>query len=173
MALLTEVGLAGLTMSAVVDRSKVARATVYRRYPTREALLHAALAHVKGREPFPLSGDIAADIAMGATWAAAVLGEPRFQRFLPLFVTEALRGPAAARSVVGRVAPNHGRIAREYADQAAAAGFRTDIDPSLIGDIVQGTMLMRLLATGVPPDKASVDQLASIVLRGLRAAAAD
>jgi AcrR family transcriptional regulator len=173
MGLLTDVGLAGLTMSAVVERSKVARATVYRRYPTREALLHAALAHVKGREPFALSGDIVADIAMGASWAAAVLAEPRFQRFLPLFVAETLRGPEAARRIVDRVAPNHGGIAREYAELAAAAGLRTDVDPGLVGDIVQGTMLMRLLTTGVAPSQAAVDQLASIVLRGLRASTAD
>lgn len=173
MALLSEVGLAGLTMSAVVSRSQVARATVYRRYPTREALLSAALAQVKGREPFELSGDIAADIETGAAWAAAVLAEAPFQRFLPLFVTESLRGPAAARSLIARVAPNHGGIAQEYGEAAAGAGLRTDIDPALVADIVQGTMMMRLLSTGVPPDATAVQQLVEVLLRGLREPAAD
>lgn len=168
MELLSEVGLAGLTMSAVVSRSRVARATVYRRYPTREALLSAALAQVKGREPFPLTGDVEADIATGATWAAAVLGEVPFRRFLPLFVTECLRGPAAARGVIARVAPNHGGIATEYRERAAEAGLRTDIDPTLVADIVQGAMMMRLLSTGVPPDQAIVEQLVDVLLRGLR-----
>ena len=168
MALLSEVGLAGLTMSAVVTRSRVARATVYRRYPTREALIAAALAQVKGRDPFPLSGDIETDIATGAAWAAAVLGETPFQRFLPLFVAESLRGPAAARNLVERVTPNHGGVAREYAEGAAAAGLRTDIDPALVPDIIQGAMLMRLLTSGVPPDREAVAQLVDIVLRGLR-----
>jgi AcrR family transcriptional regulator len=168
MALLAEVGLSGLTMSAVVSRSRVARATVYRRYPTREALLTAALAEVKGREPFALTGDIEADIATGATWAAAVLAEAPFRRYLPLFVAEALRGPAAARSVVARVAPNHGGITREYRDGAAAAGLRTDIDPALVADIVQGTLMMRLLSTGVAPNAAAVRQLVDVVLRGIR-----
>ena len=172
MELLSEVGLAGLTMSAVVSRSRVARATVYRRYPTREALLSAALAQVKGREPFPLTGDVVADIATGATWAAAVLGEAPFRRFLPLFVTEALRGPVAARAVTARVAPNHGGIADEYRERAAASGLRTDIDPALVADIVQGTMMMRLLSTGAPPEDAVVDQLVDVLLRGLREPAA-
>ncbi|MBA2382603.1 MAG: TetR/AcrR family transcriptional regulator, partial [Chloroflexi bacterium] len=167
MALLSEVGLGGLTMSAVVARSRVARATVYRRYPTREALIAAALAQVKGREPFALTGDIATDIATGTVWSAAVLGEAPFQRFLPLFVSESLRGPIAARNLVERVAPNHGGMAREYADGAATAGFRTDIDPTLVSDIVQGTMLMRLLSTGTPPDAIAVRQLVEVLLRGL------
>ena len=169
MALLSEVGLAGLTMSAVVARSKVARATVYRRYPTREALIAAALAQVKGREPFALTGDVEADIATGIRWAAAILGEAPFRRFLPLFVGEALRGPAAAEVLVERVAPNHGGIAREYAEQAERAGLRTDVDPAIVADIVIGAMLMRLLSTGVPPDDAAVAQAAEILLQGLRA----
>jgi AcrR family transcriptional regulator len=173
MALLSEVGLAGLTMSAVVSRSRVARATVYRRYPTREALIAAALAQVKGREPFAMTGDIVGDIATGVAWAAAVLGEAPFQRFLPLFVGESLRGPAAARNLIERVAPNHGGIAQEYAERAAAAGLRADIDPALVSDMVQGTMLMRLLSTGVAPDRAAVEQLVDVLLRGLRAAPGD
>jgi AcrR family transcriptional regulator len=167
-ALLSEVGLAGLTMSAVISRSGVARATVYRRYRTREALLSATMAQVKGREPFALTGDIEADIATGAIWAAAVLGEAPFRRFLPLLVTESLRSPAAARGVIARVAPNHGGITREYRERAAAAGLRTDIEPSLAADMVQGAMLMRLLSTGVPPDAVMVRQLVDVVLRGLR-----
>src|SRR6185369_10627403 len=71
LAILAERGVSGLTMSGVVVRSGVARATVYRRYPTREALIAATLAQIKGREPFPLSGDVRADIATGVTWAAA------------------------------------------------------------------------------------------------------
>jgi len=104
----------------------------------------------------------------GAGGAAAVLGEAPFQRFLPLFVSEALRGPVAARNLIERVAPNHGGVAREYADLAGSAGLRTDIDPTLVSDIVQGTMLMRLLSSGVAPDEAAVRQLSDILLRGLR-----
>ena len=167
LALLSEVGLSGLTMSAVVSRSRVARATVYRRYPTREALIEAALSHVKGRRPFPLTGDIVADIATGARQAAAVLAEPRFQRYLPLFVAEAMRSPAAARSVMSRISPNHGGVAREFHAGAAAAGLRTDIDPSLVSDLVLGTMIMRFLSTGLPPDDTAVRQLVDVVLRGL------
>jgi hypothetical protein len=105
-------------------------------------------------------------------WAAAIVAEAPFQRYLPLFVTEALQGPAAARRVIARVAPNHGGLAREYRETAAAAGLRTDVDSTLVGDIVQGTMLMRLLSTGLPPDAATVRQLVDIVLRGLREPAA-
>ena len=170
MALLAEVGLGGLTMSAVVSRSRVARATVYRRYPSREALIAAALAQVKGREPFEISGDLPTDIATGAAWTAAVLDESAFQRFLPLFIGEALRGPAAARNLIDRVAPTHTEVAREYAALAAAAGLRTDIDPALVSDMIQGTMLMRLLSSGARRTRPRPTSSSTSLLRGLRAA---
>lgn len=168
LAILAESGVSGMTMSGVVTRSGVARATVYRRYPTREALIAATLAQIKGREPFPLTGDVPADIATGVAWAAAVLRETRFRRFLPHFVAEVLEGPAIARAQIERVAPNHGKIAREYAALAAAAGLRTDIDPTVVSDLVQGSMLMRFFSTGVAPDASAVRQVTDILLRGLQ-----
>ena len=82
---------------------------------------------------------------------------------------EALRGPVAARNLTGRVAPNHAGLASEYAQGAAAAGPRTDIDLALVSDIVLGAMLMRLLSTGTAPDAAAVQLLVDILLRGLAA----
>ena len=168
-AILAESGLSGLTMSAVVTRSRVARATVYRRYPTREALIAGTLAQIKGREPFPLTGDVEADIATGVRTAAGVLQEARFRRFLPYFVTEALEGPAAAQAQIDRVAPNHGKVAREYAQRAAASGLRTDIDPTIVSNMIQGPILMHFLSTGTPPDANAVRQVTDVLLRGLRA----
>jgi AcrR family transcriptional regulator len=170
-ALLGEVGVNGLTMSGVVDRSGVARATIYRRYPTREALTAAVLARVKGREPFQLTGDIADDMATAAHWAAAILGSAEFRRLLPLFVAEVTNGPAAAKAQIDRLAPNHGHVSREYASIAAAAGYRTDIEPGLVGDMIIGTMLMRYLSTGRPPDADAERQLVDVLERGLRAGA--
>jgi hypothetical protein len=34
--------------------------------------------------------------------------------------------------------------------------------------MILGTMLMRLLSTGVPPDREAVRQLVGVLLRGLR-----
>jgi hypothetical protein len=136
----------------------------------------AALARVKGREPFRLTGNVEQDIATGVQQAAAVLSSAEFRRFLPLFVAEAMRGPASARGQMERVAPNHGHVAREYAESAAAAGLRTDIDPLIVADVIQGAMVMRLLSTGRPPDRAAQEDLVAILQRGLRAegaAAAD
>jgi AcrR family transcriptional regulator len=169
VAVLGEQGFTGLTTSAVIERSGVARATVYRRYPTRESLLLAAASAIKGREPYPLTGDIAHDLQTGARSAASIFASPRFQQFLPAIVAEATKSPAVARAVIARIAPNHANVTAEYADRARQAGMRTDIDPELVPTMLIGTILYRFMSTGLPADDAFADQVVDVLIRGLQA----
>src|SRR5262245_37220065 len=158
--LLTEVGAEATTMTAVIERSGVARATVYRRWPNREALLIDALRELKGRGPVPFSGDLQTDIARSADQARRVLAEQRFRSILPLLARDLVERPGrGSRRKEGsatfhRVAPNHRRLAETYDALAAAAGLRADVDGELVSDLVIGAQLARLLSTGRPPTKA-------------------
>ena len=170
--LLTEVGAEATTMTAVIERSGVARATVYRRWPNREELLIAALREVKGRGPVALSGDLPTDIARSADQARHILGEERFRSILPLLARDLVERHGRRRegsATFHRVAPNYDRLAETYERLAADAGLRADIDSALVSDIVIGAQLARLLATGRPPSKAMTDQLVDVLLAGLRA----
>src|SRR5262245_24874731 len=71
-------GFRGLTVSEVVRRSGVARATVYRRYPTLDALRVAASSVIKGRPPYKLTGDIPADLRTGGRVVRRVFADPDF-----------------------------------------------------------------------------------------------
>ena len=55
-ALHGSVGPANTTVSAVAERAGVQRATVYRHFPTAEALFEACTAHFYGRHPLPDAG---------------------------------------------------------------------------------------------------------------------
>jgi len=157
-------------MSAVIARSGVARATAYRRWPTREALIEAALSQVKGRPPFPLSGDIEEDLARAVDQVRGVLAEPQFQAFLPILVRDLLRDRATTgvSATYDSVAPNHRRIAEEYERLAESAGLRSEVDPSVVADIVVGSLLAHLLSTGRPASKATGAQIVDVLLNGLR-----
>jgi AcrR family transcriptional regulator len=174
--LLTEVGAEATTMTAVIERSGVARATVYRRWPNREALLIAALRELKGRGPVPFTGDLQTDIARSAEQARHILAEDRFRSILPLLARDLVERPGRGSrrgregsATFHRVAPNHRRLAETYEALAAAAGLRSDVDGELVSDLIIGAQLARLLSSGRPPTKAMTDQLVEIVLAGLRA----
>jgi AcrR family transcriptional regulator len=172
--LLTEVGAEGVTMSAVIERSGVARATVYRRWPNREALLIDALRELKGRGPVSFSGNLETDIARSAEQARQILGEERFRSILPLLARDLVERPGRHGRQEGsatfhRVAPNYARLAETYDRLAADSRLRDDVDGELVSDIVIGAHLARLLATGRPPSRAMTDQLVDVLLAGLRA----
>jgi AcrR family transcriptional regulator len=170
---LGERGFAGLTTSEVIERSGVARATVYRRYPTRDALVLAAASAIKGRDPYPLTGDIARDLRTGAHSAAAIIATPRFQQFLPALVAEATRSPDLARTVITRIAPNHFNVIDQYTRTAREAGMRTDIDPELVPTMLIGSILYRFMSTGIAPYDAFADQVVDVLVRGLQEAPPD
>ncbi len=170
VGLLSEVGIERTTVSAVVARSGVARATVYRRWPTREALIEAALSQVKGRPPFPLSGDLETDLARAVEQARVVFAEPGFQRFLPVLVRDLLRDRAVTgvSSTYDRVSPNHRRVAEEYQQLAESAGLRPEVNSLAVADLIIGSVLAHLLSTGLPPSKAMTGQFLDVLLNGLR-----
>ena len=168
--LLAEVGIEGTSMSAIVARSGVARATVYRRWPSREAMVSAALSEVKGRPPFPLSGDLERDLARAVEQSRVIYSEPKFRAFLPALVRDLLRDrPATGLSATFEsVAPNFKRIADEYGRVADEAGLRPEVDPIVVSDMIVGTLFAHLLSTGRAPSKAVGEQLLDVLLNGLR-----
>ena len=168
--LISEVGIEGTSMSAVVSRSGVARATVYRRWASREALIEAALSVVKGRPPFRLSGDIEKDLERAVEQARAIYAQPTFQAFLPLLVRDLLRDQAdsGVSATFDSVAPNMRRVAGEYERLAESAGLRSDIDPMLVADVIVGALLARLLSTGHPASPEHGQQILDVLLNGIR-----
>ena len=170
-ALLSDGGPANVSINAVARRSGVARASIYLRYPGRNALVAAAVRASAGIPPFPLSGDVDADLRRAARQAQAILANPAFRTVLPAIVAGLLRQRGGADPIsIDVVAPNRLPIADEYERLAKASGLRTDIDPDLPASLIVGSMLWLLLATGVPPSVEDADQVAEIILAGLRAA---
>jgi AcrR family transcriptional regulator len=167
--LLAETGLEGTTTQAIADRARVARATIYLRWPTREALIDAALRHAIGREPFPLSGSIETDIGRGAEQSRGVLSQPLFASVLPALVREFL-APDGAGVAFDSLFPQRKGFAEEYDRLAAEQGFRDDIHGEAVADLLIGSMLARLLATTSGPTASDRDQVVDVILRGLRRA---
>lgn len=170
--LLGSKGPEGLTINAVARRSGVARASIYLRFPSTQALMTATLRAAIGREPFPLSGNLETDLRSAGAQVQAVLANPGFRAALPEVVRGLLRQPDGPDAIsYDMVSPNRRPIAEAYANQAASAGLRTDVDPDLVGCVIVGTMLMFLLAEGVPPSPEMASQTVEIILDGLRSGA--
>lgn len=165
--LLAEVGLEGTTIRAIAERAGVARATIYLRWSGRDALITAAVRLAMGGAPFLMTGDLHEDLRRGADRARKVFGQPTFHAVLPEVIRAFLScDPATTYDIL---APNRKRIADEYAQLASDTGFRTDIDPAVVVDLVIGGHLNHLLATGHAPSERVSRQMLEVVVAGLRA----
>jgi AcrR family transcriptional regulator len=165
--LLAEVGLDGTTLAAVARRANVARATIYLRWPNRHALIGAAVKAAVGGDPFPLSGDLAADITTGALFTRQAVAPPAFRQMLPELVGAVLSDPPEIP--FHTIAPNRVDLAEEYRRVAAEEGFDPAVDPNLAFDMLLGAQLVHILATRSAPSAEYVRQLARAVIQGLRA----
>jgi AcrR family transcriptional regulator len=164
--LLAEAGLRGTTVDAVAVRAGVARATVYLRWPTRDALLAAAARQALGEPLYPLTGHFATDLGTGAMRARSALAQPLFVAIFP----ELARGLLANSPATDydEIAPNRQRLAEELRATAVAEDYRTDVDPTLPFDLIVGATLNHLLATGSTPSEANTARMVEVVVQGLR-----
>jgi AcrR family transcriptional regulator len=164
--LMVERGVEGTTLAAVARRAGVARATVYLRWPTRSALVGAAARAAVGGQPFQVTGDLERDVRVGTGYVQRVFAIPAFSAMLPEIVRGVLAHPPELS--FDSVAPRRRDLTRLYAEGAAAQGFDSELDPSIPFDILLGTAIAHLLATGEPMSELKAAQLADVIVRGLR-----
>ena len=168
--LLVERGVEGTTINAVARRSGVARASIYLRHRSRDALIMAAIRAAIGRDPIPVTGDLENDLHRGAEQARAILASKRFRSVFPRLVEGLLRPRGAPGAITyAMLAPNRGLIVEEYRALARTAGMRSELDADLVVDLLIGGLLNRLLVTGAPATHADAEGAVDILLEGLRA----
>lgn len=164
--LMVERGVEGTTLAAVARRAGVARATVYLRWPTRSALVGAAARVAVGGQPFPLTGDLERDIRVGTAYVQRVFAIPTFPAILPEIVRAVLAHPPEL--AFDSVAPRRRDLTQSFVEGAADQGFDADLDATIPFDILLGTAIAHLLATGEPMSEPKAAQLAEVIVRGLR-----
>ena len=166
--LLRDAGVEGTTINAVARRSGVARASIYLRYPDRDALLLATIRSAIGRDPMPMTGDLERDLRRAAGQARAVLSSAPFRRVFPRLVAGLLETGRPRPVTYDMLAPSRNLAVEEYRQLASTAGLRTDVDADLVIDMLIGGLLNRMLVTGRPPSARDAKQIVDILLEGLR-----
>jgi len=89
--LLSESGLAGVSVDAVAERSGVAKTTIYRHWSSRAALLLDACAKMSAKREAPDTGSLWSDIAVLMDDVASRLQTARFSATLPSVIDAAER----------------------------------------------------------------------------------
>ncbi|MGQ0626332.1 MAG: TetR/AcrR family transcriptional regulator [Sporichthyaceae bacterium] len=162
--LLAEEGYERLTIDAVAARARASKATIYRRWPGKAALVFAAVRDLTEIEPFQAvyTGDLRADlvsvvtgirdrlVASGSLLAGMIYAMQRDGDLAALMRADIRRCQVSLNDLFDRY----------VAEGAIAAG----VDLEVVRQVAPSTVITRLLFTGEPVDDAVLARLVDHVL---------
>jgi AcrR family transcriptional regulator len=167
---LAEHGPSGFTVDAVAARAGVGKATVYRRWPSRGALLLDTAHHRIGLEPSDAdTGVLADDLVAILVDLGRKMRETHAGRVLAVVMSEAAVNPEM-RPVLASFAADRRRLPTAIVERGVARGeLPPDTDVELVLDVLAGTIFFRVLLSDSPVDEPVVRSLVEAVLAGFRA----
>ncbi|BCJ39472.1 TetR family transcriptional regulator [Actinoplanes ianthinogenes] len=164
LRLLAERGFEKLTIEGVAERSGVNKTTIYRWWPSKAALLGAALIDAPMlRFPVPDTGSLHGDLAALARSLSRLLTEPPTAPLIAAALGAATHNAELASYTKAFFAD---RLAGELPifERAAARGDLPDgADPMLIMDALAGAVWVRVLLRQLPIEPGFAENLATLV----------
>jgi AcrR family transcriptional regulator len=148
LELAVEGGLSGLSMEAIAARAGVGKATIYRRWKSKEALFTEAIQSIALVPETPDTGSVRGDIEVAATAALGRLTPEAF-RLVPRLLAEAgddTELHAALDAALLR--PRRAAIREIFRRGIARGELRADIDIDLAVEMLLGTLVSRALVLG-------------------------
>jgi AcrR family transcriptional regulator len=174
--LLAERGVRRMSMEAIAVAARVSKATIYRRWPSKDALILDLISTAAGEAAGsgePGSGDARADLR---EWLRRGLDAERTPHGAALqhLVRRAAEDPALAADLSRRELRRHRDRFAEIVERGVAAGqIRPGLDLSTLLDMLSGPVLYRRLLDPGPPamDDPGVQamKIVDIVWPGIRA----
>jgi AcrR family transcriptional regulator len=163
-------GFDKMTVDDVAAKAGVGKATVYRRWPSKEDLAVAAMAEIYATEiPNPDTGSIRTDLKESLTMALTFVNSPQGQAYIRTSMAEAVRDERIAglyRASTERVEQN---AAKMYERAIERGEVRPDINLDFVVQWVGGLIGMRAITHRQLPQLEDVDDLVEFTLRGVLA----
>jgi AcrR family transcriptional regulator len=167
LGLMAEQGVRDLRMDAVAERARVGKATIYRRYRSKDELVTAAVASLVSEITIPDTGSTRRDLRDLMRSAAEVYGGSVEAGVMPGLVDAMSRDDHLARAVREGFLAQRRAALRAVLERGVERGdLRADLDLELALDVLGGPIFYRLLITGGSIDRELADGVVELILRG-------
>ena len=168
LELLEEAGFANATTDAIAERAGASKATIYRWWPNKAAVVIEALREQVAQEtPFPDTGDVRRDIQLQLqNFIKLLIG--RRGRIFKAFLAAAQSDPEFAeafRTVWIQPRRTEAKKVLERHKLTGALPAHTDLE--VVMDLIYGPIYFRLLAGHAPLTPEFADSIAEMALGGL------
>ena len=167
--LLVEAGYGSLTMEAVRTRAGVGKATIYRRWPSKEELVSDAIVFLHQEFDTPDTGSLRGDYEALATAVRASASRGGATTLMPRLLGESVNDPELfAIFRANLVEPRRAALGTVLERAVGRGEIRGDVDLDLMIDLFAGPAIYRLLITGGDMAQMfSVDAQLDALLNGL------
>jgi AcrR family transcriptional regulator len=144
LAMFGEVGSEGMTVEAVAARAGVGKATIYRRWPSKDDLVIAAIQEVLTSVEVPDLGDLRTTLVAMVRGAITFMKTSTAGLIFPRMASEvAGRTPLGVRYVEAVIRPRRAMV-RSVLERGVADGMlRPDLDVALLADVLVGPIILR------------------------------
>ncbi len=172
-ALLARDGFARVSVEAIAAAAGASKATLYRWWPNKAAIVMEALLESTGADVYvPTSADPVADLAEKLRRAIALFAGPKGQVFAAL-IGEAQFNPELAHAYRQQLlAPRRAAMRVVLLRAIGAGALRQDLDIDMAMDLLYGPLYARLLLGHAPLDEAFMRDYPAMAIAGLLAPAA-
>jgi AcrR family transcriptional regulator len=150
---LLERGFERLSVASVARRAGVHHTTIYRRWPTKSALvLDAAVGLTRRHMPVPDLGELRLDLRAYFAGLLDALADPRVSALVRSLIAAPGTELAEQRE---RYWQDRFAVSAEIVARGVARGELTeDVEPWRLIELVAGPLWMRVLLSGLPVDEA-------------------
>jgi AcrR family transcriptional regulator len=168
LELMAERGIRDLRMDDVADHARVGKATIYRRYRSKDDLVTAAVAALVGEIAIPDTGSTRRDLSDLMHSAVNVYSGSVEAGVMPSLVDAMRRDAELARAVRDGFLAERRTALRSVLQRGVERGdLRPDLDFEFALDVLGGPIFYRLLITGGPIDRELADGVVELIMRGL------
>ena len=170
LELMEETAFDRVTAEAIAERAGASKATVYRWWPNKAAVVIEAFREAVAPElPLRDTGSLREDLSLQLRNFARVLAGPG-GRMLRSFVIAARSDPHVAAAFRSIWSDPRRKEARNMLRRTQASGqLRKDADLDLVLDSLYGPLYYRFLVKNEPPSQKYAQALAELVIQGLEA----
>lgn len=168
MAELARVGFAALRLEDVAELAKVAKTTLYRRWPTKATLVVDALRSAAHDEAIPDTGDLRHDLLLMVERTQKKISTPEGRAIARVVTTEGADKDNVELEALCRELRDEIRVKRRQVVTQAQTGGRLppDVDPDLLLDAIYGGIMGRLLRFGERTDRPTCERIIDLVVTG-------
>jgi AcrR family transcriptional regulator len=167
LELMAEQGVHSLRVGDIASRAGVGKATIYRRYRSKDELVLDAVGSLVSKIAIPDSGSTRADLLSLMNEAVDLYSTTLAAGLMPTVVDEMSRNAEFAKVARDRfLSARRAALCEVFKRGVQRGDLREDLDVELALDVLGGPLFYRLLITGGPIDERLAENVVELILRG-------